>query len=198
MMFARKLAVAVRGEVYFFHQHGIITRSNRYPRLAVRWKPKKAKKRKRKKGSRPRSRLHPTRNVCVFNELFSGSRLVPRDKCKENQIYERSIRGEKESPRSSIIAFLRASIFIVEEKYSFFVPTVKRHVLFFRRGEAKTSKERFLPTIKAGQETKGEAQESGQFNQEDGVNEPSLPLLLRSFNPPRKREGRFVRARVLN
>ena len=92
MMFARKPAVADRGEVYFFHQRGIITRSN----------PKKKKKR-RKKEKRVAGHAYILLGMFAFlNELFPGWRVVPRDKCKENQIYERSI---KESPRSSIIAF---------------------------------------------------------------------------------------------
>lgn len=72
MMFARKPAVADRGEVYFFHQRGIITRSNpviRGLQFGESLKKKK-KKEERKKGSR--SRLHPTRNVCVFE------RIIPR------------------------------------------------------------------------------------------------------------------------
>lgn len=72
---------------------------------------------------------------------------------------------------------------------------MKRHVLFFRRGEAKTSKERFLPTIKAGQETKGEAQESGNLIKKM---ELTSPLCLSSFDPltPHERERDALCARV--
>lgn len=103
MMFARKPAVADRGEVYFFHQRGIITRSNPVIRGLQFGESLKKKKERRKKEKRVAGHAYILLGMFAFlNELFPGWRVVPRDKCKENQIYERSI---KESPRSSIIAF---------------------------------------------------------------------------------------------